>query len=81
MYLKPNGILCLVDLDLEDGSFHADEIGFDGHNGFDQETLKQLFIELGFNHAESHTFFRAEKKRSCGVIPYSLFLAVAQLNP
>ena len=37
--LKPNGYVCIADLVKEDGSFHSDVPGFDGHNGFDRFEL------------------------------------------
>lgn len=75
--LKPNGKVFLIDLDEEDGSFHADEPGFDGHNGFNQEALLTLMRETGFEQAQSHIFFRAVKERKAGNVDYALFIASA----
>ena len=41
------GYLCLADLDLENGQFHADNTGV-FHFGFDRTTLRRLFTEVGF---------------------------------
>ncbi len=38
--LVEGGILCIGDLEKEDGSFHAHMPDFDGHNGFEQEQLR-----------------------------------------
>ena len=45
--LLPGGMLCAADLDLEDGSFHADNTGV-FHFGFDRVTLQGLLREAGF---------------------------------
>lgn len=44
--LVPGGLLCIVDLEEEDGSFHGD--GFHGHHGFDQAALTSDLSEAGF---------------------------------
>lgn len=76
--LNDGGQVIIVDLDKEDGSFHKNEPGFNGHNGFDQEKLKEIFIEVGFRDAESTTFFYDEKKMEGKNIKYSLFIMKAQ---
>lgn len=77
-YLKPNGTLCIVDLDEEDGGFHKDEAGFDGHNGFSQLALKTVLSKNGFIEPQSHTFFHGIKNRTEKVVPYSLFIMTAR---
>jgi len=72
--LQPGGVVCICDLDKEDGSFHAHESGFDGHNGFER---KELGIELeraGFSHIRFSTCYTLMKDDR----PYPLFLAVAE---
>lgn len=76
--LNDGGQVIIVDLDKEDGSFHKNEPGFNGHNGFEQEKLKEIFIEVGFRDAESTTFFYDEKKIEEKNIKYSLFIMKAQ---
>lgn len=76
--LNDGGQVIIVDLDKEDGSFHKNEPEFNGHNGFDQEKLKNIFIEVGFRYAESTTFFYDEKKIEGENIKYSLFIMKAQ---
>lgn len=76
--LNDGGQVIIVDLDKEDGSFHKNEPGFNGHNGFDQEKLKEIFIEVGFRDAESTTFFYDEKKIEGKNIKYSLFIMKVQ---
>jgi len=43
--LNDGGQVIIVDLDKEDGSFHKNEPGFNGHNGFDQEKLKIFLLK------------------------------------
>lgn len=45
--LEDGGRLCVADLDLEDGSFHADTHDFDGHPGFDREELARAVEAAG----------------------------------
>ncbi len=44
--LDEGGHLAIADLDHEDGSFHPD--GFDGHHGFDHDTLAAQLERAGF---------------------------------
>jgi 2-polyprenyl-3-methyl-5-hydroxy-6-metoxy-1,4-benzoquinol methylase len=45
--LNPGGILCLADLDLDNGLFHNDNTGV-FHHGFDRNELRNAFLEAGF---------------------------------
>lgn len=76
--LNKDGYLCIVDLDKEDGSFHKEYPDFDGHNGFDQNDLKDILIKAGFKDIESNTFFYDEKIIEGEKINYSLFLMKAR---
>lgn len=76
--LNDSGQVIIVDLDKEDGSFHKNEPGFNGHNGFEQEKLKNIFIAVGFRDVESTTFFYDEKKIEDKNVKYSLFIMKAQ---
>jgi ubiquinone/menaquinone biosynthesis C-methylase UbiE len=76
--LNKDGYLCIVDLDEEDGSFHKDHPDFDGHNGFNQEELKNILSRAGFNDIESNTFFYDEKIIEGQKVNYSLFLMKAR---
>ena len=72
--LNKDGYLCIVDLDEEDGSFHKNYPEFDGHNGFNQEELKNTLISCGFKGVESNTFYFDEKVIGNETVEYSLFL-------
>jgi ubiquinone/menaquinone biosynthesis C-methylase UbiE len=76
--LKPEGALCIVDLDEEDGSFHKADPDFIGHNGFNQQELKQVLAKIGFGVLASHTFYHDTKQVAGGVLPYSLFSMVGR---
>ena len=72
--LNDDGYLCIVDLNEEDGGFHEKYPDFDGHNGFNQEELKEILVRAGFDNIESNTFFYDEKNIEDEKINYSLFL-------
>ncbi len=46
--LLPGGLLCVADLDSEDGSFHGDNTGV-FHFGFDRAALMDLMRQTGFS--------------------------------
>jgi ubiquinone/menaquinone biosynthesis C-methylase UbiE len=75
--LNKDGCLIIVDLDQDDGSFHANEAGFDGHDGFDQTELNNMLIKAGFHGVELQTFYHNRKEMAKGLVPYSLFVAKA----
>jgi ubiquinone/menaquinone biosynthesis C-methylase UbiE len=76
--LNKDGYLCIVDLDEEDGSFHKKYPDFDGHNGFNQDSLRNILISAGFKDIESNTVFYGEKIIDDVKINYSLFLMKAR---
>lgn len=69
--LAPTGVLCVADLDAEDGSFHGD--GFTGHNGFDRADLERRARNAGFRTVEFQTVFRMTHEGN----EYPIFLMVA----
>ncbi len=78
--LKEDGTLCVVDLHLDDGSFHRAETDFDGHHGFDPERLASLFQEQGLRPLGWETFFRDTRAIEGKEHPYSLFILRARLE-
>ena len=76
--LKKNGYLCIIDLDEEDGSFHKAEKDFNGHNGFNQNELKNLLQKIGYKDIEANTFFNDEKIVEGTAVKYSLFLMIGR---
>jgi hypothetical protein len=67
-------VLCICDLDKEDGSFHSHEDAFDGHNGFDRKELGKELEKAGFNKVRFTTCYTLMKDGR----PYPLFLSVAE---
>ena len=76
--LRENGVLCIVDLDEEDGGFHKNYKDFHGHNGFNQEELKGIAYELGLKDVKSRTFYHDEKVIDGDKISYSLFSMIGK---
>jgi predicted TPR repeat methyltransferase len=74
--LATNGLLCIADLDAEDGSFHG--TGFDGHAGFDRGLLGAMAQEAGFATVEFSTAHEIEKKVDGRPRRYPVFLMVAR---
>jgi len=79
--LKENGVLCIVDLMPDDGSFHLAEPGFDGHNGFDPLALSAELEQAGFVHQTSRVFYANTREFENRSIPYSLFILVMRNQP
>jgi len=72
-----NGTLCIVDLNKDDGSFHKNEIGFNGHNGFSNGWLKNILETNGFSNIRSETFYEGTKEVDDHELIYSLFIITA----
>lgn len=75
--INNNGVLCIVDLNEEDGRFHKNEEGFNGHNGFNQQWLKEVVEEVGFKNITSRTFYNGIKNIDGEDVQYSLFILSA----
>ncbi len=59
--LKPCGVLCIGDLETEDGSFHQSEMQV--HHGFDCQRLASTLVHLGLDieHCyRSHTMQKTD---------------------
>jgi ubiquinone/menaquinone biosynthesis C-methylase UbiE len=72
---KP-GVLCVADLDSEDGSFHG--AGFDGHLGFDRGELAAKARRAGFASVDFSTAYRLTKTVGDGRRTFPIFLMVAR---
>lgn len=72
--LHNGGQLLIVDIDTDDGSFHAKHHDFDGHNGFDQSELISLATETGFRKVYAKTFYHESKTVDGEDKSYSLFI-------
>jgi ubiquinone/menaquinone biosynthesis C-methylase UbiE len=70
------GVLCIADLDAEDGSFHG--AGFDGHLGFDRGELAAKARRAGFASVEFTTAYRLTKNSGEARRTFPIFLMVAR---
>ncbi len=77
-HLNPGGKLCLIDLVEEDGSFHANHPGFDGHNGFNREILSEQLISIGFSIDHYESSYNLPKETETGTRSYPMFLLIAK---
>jgi 2-polyprenyl-3-methyl-5-hydroxy-6-metoxy-1,4-benzoquinol methylase len=73
--LEPGGILCISDLDLEDGSFHGP--GVEAHPGFDRPALEGKIRAAGFGPVRFSTPCDVRKEVGGKIRTYPVFLAVA----
>jgi hypothetical protein len=71
--LLPGGLLCIADLDTEDGSFHGDNTGV-FHFGFDREHLKRLLRETGFHDLKDTTATTMMRDTEAGKRAFPVFL-------
>ena len=76
--LKVGGSLCIVDLTSDDGAYHSHERGFDGHNGFDPESLSALFGGFGFRERYRDVFYSDARMIAGSRVDYSLFILVME---
>lgn len=76
--LNKGGHLLIVDLNKEDGSFHAKYPDFDGHNGFEQTKLIDLLENSGYSNVSSETFYHGSKEFENNLSTYSLFILDAE---
>lgn len=75
--LKPGGILCIGDLETEDGSFHQNETQV--HHGFDCRQLASSLIQLGLNIEHCYRSYTMQKTDAEGQTrDYPLFFLQAR---
>ncbi len=73
--MNPGGVLCIADLDLEDGTFHDNPDGIH-HNGFACAQLENFFACAGFSRARTVPVMNLYKDRSGTVKEYLVNLTV-----
>ncbi|MEI6226468.1 MAG: class I SAM-dependent methyltransferase [Deltaproteobacteria bacterium] len=73
--LEPGGVLCISDLDLEDGSFHGPGVGV--HHGFVRAALERKIRAAGFGPVRFSTPCDVRKEAGGESRTYPIFLAVA----
>jgi ubiquinone/menaquinone biosynthesis C-methylase UbiE len=74
--LQEPGLLCIADLDREDGSFHGE--GFDGHLGFDRDELAEKARKAEFPDVRMSTAYEMQKGAAGKLRTYPIFLMVAR---
>jgi tRNA (cmo5U34)-methyltransferase len=74
--LNSEGYLAIADLYKEDGSFHGE--GFNGHNGFDVELLKESLEKTGFTDITTEQCFVMKKGSGNVMKDYPVFLMIAK---
>jgi predicted TPR repeat methyltransferase len=75
--LNDGGILAIIDLEKEDGSFH--DYDFDGHLGFDKEVLESQLIEADLKPTDYFTIYTIKKEsRETDIKEYPLFISIAE---
>lgn len=70
------GVLCIADLEREDGSFHGE--GFAGHHGFDLADLAERTRRAGFAEVEFTRVFTIPKSVGGVEKQFPVFLMVAR---
>jgi 2-polyprenyl-3-methyl-5-hydroxy-6-metoxy-1,4-benzoquinol methylase len=76
--MVPGGILCLADLDLDQGHFHDDNTGV-FHFGFDRAALRAALLAAGFTDVRDLTAAEIVKPANDGVTKsFAVFLITAK---
>jgi 2-polyprenyl-3-methyl-5-hydroxy-6-metoxy-1,4-benzoquinol methylase len=75
--LEPSGILCIADLDKEDGTFHTDGTT-DVHLGFERDELQRWVEDAGFADVKFSTAFEIKKKIDNIEKTFPVFLLTAR---
>ena len=76
--LRTGGWIALADLDVEDGSFHADPAGINYH-GFERATVCRWLEEAGFADTTAREAYRITRPGADGMMrTYPVFLVVAR---
>lgn len=74
----PGGYLCIADLDLDGGQFHADNTGV-FHSGFNRAALSKVLTKAGFDHVRDTNATEMAKPNSNGELRrFSIFLMIGQ---
>jgi ubiquinone/menaquinone biosynthesis C-methylase UbiE len=75
--LEPSGILCVADLDKEDGTFHTDGTT-DVHLGFERSELQNWVEDAGFADVKFSTAYEIKKKIGDEEKIFPVFLLTAR---
>lgn len=76
--LKPGGMLCIADLDPDNGLFHSDNTGV-YHYGFEREYMMGLFRSAGYKNVDVRTAATISRTGSDGIQrEFSIFLVTGK---
>ncbi len=77
----PAGLLCIADLDPDDGQFHSSNEGV-FHFGFDREFMRQALTDAGFGEIRDRTAAEVVKPSARGGTRlFSVFLMTGRRSP
>jgi SAM-dependent methyltransferase len=76
--LAAGGLLTLVDLDSEDGSYHREYDDFNGHPGFERGALSDLAVGAGLSRPSFETIYVDRKSRDGSWKEYPMFVMAAE---
>jgi ubiquinone/menaquinone biosynthesis C-methylase UbiE len=76
--MNPGGLLCIADLDQEDGNFHDDTTGIP-HKGFSVEEMEGFFLQAGFTDVRTVHVISVQKERDSKPQEYPVNLTVGRL--
>jgi ubiquinone/menaquinone biosynthesis C-methylase UbiE len=77
--LKSGGHIALVDLDVEDGSFHKDSESGVEHLGFDRSYIENILAENGFTNIKNCEAARRKRENEDGSVKeFPLFLVTGE---
>lgn len=74
--LKPSGVLCIADLDSDNGLFHPNSDGV-FHNGFFRNDIKSLFTQAGLIDVKDSTAAEVTKPGADGVVRTFTIFAIS----
>lgn len=75
-HLRPNGVLCIADLDQEDGSFHGHKET--AHHGIDRGHLKQIFHAYGLSRVTESMPYIMRKQVGAQLREFPIFLLIGR---
>lgn len=76
--MNPGGLLCIADLEQEDGSFHEDSTGIP-HKGFAMEEMEDFFEEAGFTSIKTVHVMSVQKERDGKLHEYPVNLTIGRI--
>jgi len=79
LLLNPSGVLAIIDLEKEDGSFHYGQ-PFHGHEGFERNALEKMLTETGLNPVHYDICYTIQKETETGMKNFPVFLLTADLD-